>query len=189
MVRLDIPTGMPFDAFITAFERAAPVFDSGAALRAGQSKEGQSKGGGQSGGGGQSRGGGQSTDGWHDFQAAVAANAPNELMIFGKVEATAVMAIAGHQTKSTEYLLGNPVTAESMFRYHPASMLYAPLRILVHSDDNDCAIFTLDQPSVAFGGFGIAQITEVGVGLDRKVANLLRLIGVEPPEALAGPAE
>jgi hypothetical protein len=165
MLRLDIPTGMPFDAFITAFERAAPVFDSGAALRAGRSK-----------------------GGWHDLQAAVAANAPNELMIFGKIETTALMALAGHQTKSTEYLLGNPVTAESMFRYHPAAIHYAPLRILVHGDDNDCAIFTLDQPSVVFGGFGIPQITEVGVGLDRKVANLLKLIGVEPPEALVGAA-
>ena len=166
MVRLEIPTGMPFDAFITAFERAAPVFDSAATLPAGQSK-----------------------GSWHDFQAAVAANAPNDLMIFGKIEATPVIALAGHHTKSTEYLLGNPVTAESMFRYHPAAMLYAPLRILVHSDDNDCAIFTLDQPSVVFGGFGIPQITEVGIGLARKVANILNLIGVEPPEALAGPAE
>ena len=75
-----------------------------------------------------------------------------------------------------------------MFGYHPATMLYAPLRILVHSGDDDSAIFTLDQPSVALGGFGIPQVTEVGVGLDRKVANLLRLIGVDPPEVLAGPA-
>ncbi|MEV1333476.1 hypothetical protein AB0J20_28320 [Micromonospora costi] len=165
MVRLDIPTGMPFDAFTTAFEQAAPAFDGAAALRAGQA-----------------------TGRWRDFQAAVAANAPHELMIFGKIEATPLMALAGHRTKSTEYLLGNPVTAEGMFGYHPATLLYAPLRILVHSDDDDRAIFTLDQPSVAFSGFGIPQVTEVGVGLDRKVANLLKLIGVDPPEALAGPA-
>jgi hypothetical protein len=165
MVRLDIPTGMAFDAFTAAFEQAAPAFDTGAALRAGQSP-----------------------GGWNALEAAVAANAPNELVIFGKIEATPLMAVAGHRTKCTEYLLGNPVTAESMLRYHPATMLYAPLRILVHGDDNDCAIFTLDQPSVAFGGFGIPQVTEVGLGLDRKVANLLRLIGVEPPEVLTGPA-
>jgi hypothetical protein len=165
MVRLDIPTGMAFDAFTAAFERAAPPFDTGVALRAGQSP-----------------------GGWNEFKAAVATNAPNELVIFGKIDATPLMAIAGHRTKFTEYLLGNPVTAESMLRYHPATMLYAPLRILVHSDDNDCAIFTLDQPSAVFGGFGIPQVTEVGIGLDRKVANLLRLIGVEPPEVLTGGA-
>ena len=166
MVRLDIPTGIPFDAFISAFERVAPLFDLGAELPAGESQRS-----------------------WQDFQAAVAAKAPNELMIFGKIEATQAMALAGHQTKCTEYLLGNPVTAEGMFGYQPAVLLYAPLRILVHSDDHDRAIFTLDQPSVVFGGFGIPQVTEVGVGLDRKVANILKLIGVEPPEALAGPAE
>ncbi|MGI5240106.1 DUF302 domain-containing protein [Dactylosporangium sp. CA-139066] len=165
MVRLDIPTGIAFDAFTAAFEEAAPVFDTSAALRAGQPP-----------------------GGWNEFEAAVAANAPNELVIFGKIEATPLMAIAGHRRKYTEYLLGNPVIAESMLRHHPAVMLYAPLRILVHSDDNDCAVFTLDQPSAVFGGFGIPQVTEVGVGLDRKVANLLRLIGVEPPEALTGPA-
>ncbi|MEV6367020.1 hypothetical protein AB0L86_09025 [Micromonospora musae] len=165
MVRLDIPTGMPFDAFITAFEQAAPVFDEAGAVRAGRS-----------------------TGSWHDLEAAVAANAPNELMIFRKIDATPLMALAGHRTKTIEYLLGNPVTAESMFGYHPATMLYAPLRILVHSDDDGSAIFTLDQPSVAFGGFGIPQVTEVGAGLDRKVANLLKLIGVNPPEVLAGPA-
>jgi hypothetical protein len=30
---------------------------------------------------------------------------------------------------------------------------------------------------------GIAEVTEVGRGLDRKVANLLRVIGVDPGEA------
>ncbi len=164
MVRLDIPTGMSFDAFTAAFEAAAPAFDRDAALRAGRS-----------------------TGGWDDFRAAVAANAPNELMIFAKIDVTPLMALAGHRTRSTEYLLGNPVVAERMFRHHPASMLYAPLRILVHSDDTDRAVFTLDQPSVAFGSFGISEVTEVGVALDRKVANLLRLIGVDPPEALTGP--
>ena len=161
MIRLDIPTGMAFDAFTAAFEQAAPPFDTIAALRAGQSP-----------------------GGWHEFEAAVAANAPNELVIFGEIEATPLMAIAGHRTKYTEYLLGNPVIAESMLRYHPATMLYAPLRILVHSDDEDRAILSLDQPSVVFGGFGIPQVADVGVGLDHKVANLLRLIGVAPPEVL-----
>jgi len=44
-------------------------------------------------------------------------------------------------------------------------------------------VFSMDQPSAAFGSLGIADVTEVGLSLDRKVANLLRVIGVDPGEA------
>ena len=45
------------------------------------------------------------------------------------------------------------------------------------------AVFSIDQPSAAFGSLGIADVTKVGEGLDRKVANLLRVIGVEADQA------
>jgi hypothetical protein len=41
----------------------------------------------------------------------------------------------------------------------------------------------MDQPSAAFGSLGIADITKVGESLDRKVVNLLRLIGVDADQA------
>jgi len=37
----------------------------------------------------------------------------------------------------------------------------------------------MDQPSAEFGSLGIADVTKVGESLDRKVVNLLRVIGVE----------
>jgi hypothetical protein len=43
----------------------------------------------------------------------------------------------------------------------------------------------MDRPSDAFGSFGIADVAKVGEGLDRKVVNLLRVIGVDAEQALA----
>ncbi len=55
----------------------------------------------------------------------------------------------------------------------------------MYSDADDNAVFSIDQPSSAFGSLGIAEVTEVGLSLDRKVANLLRVIGVDPGEAFS----
>jgi uncharacterized protein with beta-barrel porin domain len=70
-----------------------------------------------------------------------------------------------------------------MFRHDPKAMLYAPPRLLIHVDADGNAVFSIDQPSSAFGSLGIADVTKVGESLDRKVANLLRVIGVDAQEA------
>jgi hypothetical protein len=137
MTRVDIVTGVEFEEFLTAFEAAAPAFDPVPMQRIVES-------------------GGT----WDEVRAAVAPNAPNELM-------------------------GNHVIAETMFRHDPRTLLYAPLRLLVHSDADGNAVFSMDRPSSAFGSLGIAEVTEVGLSLDRKVANLLRVIGVDPGDAFA----
>jgi uncharacterized protein (DUF302 family) len=163
MTRLVIGTGMPFDDFVSAFEEAAPAFDQ-APVEALVERGGT----------------------WEDIRAEVAKNAPNELMRYAKIDATPLLSVAGHTTKAIEYLVGNHVIAEGMFRFDPKTLLYAPLRMLVYSDDDDNAVFTMDKPSTAFGSLGLAQITTVGEGLDRKVAKLLRIVGVDADEAFAG---
>jgi uncharacterized protein (DUF302 family) len=162
MTRVDIATGVPFDQFIAALEKAAPPFDRAALLEIVKS-------------------GGD----WDDVLALAAKNAPNELMVYARIDATELFTVAGHQTQAIEYLIGNHVIAETMFRHDPKAMLYAPLRMLVHSDSDGNAIFTMDQPGPAFGSLGIADVTKVGEGLDRKVVNLLRVIGVDAEQAFA----
>jgi uncharacterized protein (DUF302 family) len=157
MTRIDVYTGIPFDDFITAFESAAPRYDPIPMQRIVES-------------------GGT----WDDVRAKVAENAPNELMVYAKIDGVPLLAVAGNDVKAVEYLLGNHVIAETMFRHDPRALLYAPLRVLVYSDPGDNAVFTIDQPSSAFASLGIAEVAEVGLGLDRKVANLLRVIGVDP---------
>ncbi len=162
MTRVDVATGIPFDEFINAFEKAAPPIDRAAIERIAAA-------------------GGD----WGDVRAAVAENAPNELMVYAKIDATALFNVAGHRTQAIEYLLGNHVIAETMFRHDPKALLYAPLRLLIYGDADGNAIFTMDQPSQAFGSLGIAEVTKVGEGLDRKVVNLLRVIGVDAEQAFA----
>jgi uncharacterized protein (DUF302 family) len=84
---------------------------------------------------------------WEDVRAKVAENAPNELMVYAKVDAVPLLSVAGHDVAAVEYLLGNHVIAETMFRHDPRALLYAPLRVLVYSDPDRNAVFSMDQPS------------------------------------------
>jgi hypothetical protein len=160
MNRIDIVTGVDFDDFIAAFEEAAPVVDR-AAVQAIVDRGGS----------------------WDDVLAAAAKNAPHDLMVYAKIDALTYFSVAGHTTKAVEYLLGNHTIAETMYRHDPKALLYAPLRLLIHADADGNAVFTMDQPSGGFGSLGIAEVTAVGEGLDRKVANLLRVIGIDAEQA------
>jgi hypothetical protein len=160
MTRIDLYTAVSFAEFRAAFETAAPPYDPVPMQRIVET-------------------GGS----WDDVKAAVALNAPNELMVYAKIEAVPLLGVAGHDVEAVEYLLGNHVIAETMFCHDPRALLYAPLRVLVYSDPDGNAVFSIDQPSSAFGSLGIAEVTEVGVSLDRKVANLLRVVGVDPGDA------
>lgn len=160
MTRVDIATGIPFEQFVAALEEAAPPMDPTALERI------------------RAAGGN-----WDDVRAAAAANAPHDLMVYAKIDGRGFFGIAGHQTPAIEYLIGNHVIAETMFRHDPKALLYAPLRMLVHGDADGNAIFTMDQPGPAFGSLGSAEVAAVGIDLDRKVANLLKVIGVDVGQA------
>ena len=162
MTRVDIATGMAFDEFVAAFEKAAPPFDEAPIQRIIAAR-----------------------GSWDDVRAAVAKNAPNELMVYAKIDGIELLSVAGHRTPAIEYLVGNHVIAETMFRHDPKALLYAPLRMLVYGDADGNAIFTMDRPSDAFGSLGIAEVTKVGEELDRKVANLLRVVGLDAAQAFA----
>ena len=158
--RIDITTSVDYDEFVAAFEKAAPNFDRESVAQLVE------------------RGGT-----WDEVLAAAKINAPNDLMVYAKIEALPLLCLAGHTTKVVEYLLGNHTIAETMYRFDPKALLYAPLRLLIYADADGNAVFSMDQPSAAFGSLGIAEVTTVGESLDRKVVNLLRLIGVEADQA------
>jgi hypothetical protein len=75
MNRIDISTGVEFDKFRVAFEKAAPPFDPGPVLeiaaRAGSRDE---------------------------VLAAAAINAPNGLMVYATIDALPLLSVAGHTT-------------------------------------------------------------------------------------------
>lgn len=163
VVRLDIPTGQPFDQFRAAYERAVPDVDLDRVMAIASS-------------------GGT----WAEVEQAAAEDAPHGFMLYATMDTTPAMKLAGHTISAVEYLMGNHVLAERMFRHHPAAMLYAPLRVLLHSDDHDHAVLVIDQPSTVFSSLGRPEIDAVANDLDRKLAALLRNLHVEVPKSLAG---
>jgi uncharacterized protein (DUF302 family) len=121
---------------------------------------------------------------WSDIESAVAENAPNGFVIFGTIDGQALMSIAGHRRRAIQYLMGNHVIAERMYRHHPDAVLYAPLRVLIYEGGDGSAVFALDQPSTVFAGLGVEATTQVAVELDNKVAHLLDILGVSVPHEL-----
>ncbi len=59
--------------------------------------------------------------------------------------------------------------------------------MLVFSDDDGNAVWSMDRPGDAFASLGQPAVTEVGLGLDVKVVTLLQAIGVDAAEGFAGP--
>jgi len=105
---------------------------------------------------------------------------------FYALDVTPFMTAAGHTGKARTYLMGNPLIAETMFAVDPAVMLYAPLRVLIHTDTAGAAHWVLDKPSELFASFAAPEITAAGAQIDATVANLLRTMKFEVPAALAG---
>lgn len=122
-------------------------------------------------------------DSWDAVKALLDAT-PLGFACYAKLDSFALFAPSGITRKSVEYLAGNHVIAETMFRREPGVVLYAPLRLLFHADDDGKAVLSIDRPSDLFGSFGDPRVTEVGRLLDGKVALILEGLGIRPPAAL-----
>ena len=158
MTRLDFVVEEDFDEFRARFEQAVPPVDTAKMTELAKADAS-----------------------WDEMRAEVARHAPHEFMIYARIEGTPLMRLAGHQVPCIEYLMGNHVIAERMFRHDPTTLLYAPLRILLYRVGAGRTMFTIDQPSTVFGGLDNPAITEVGHELDDKLAALLRHLGIGNP--------
>jgi hypothetical protein len=165
VVRWSIDTGTDFEDFRTRYEAAVPVLDVDrmAQLRAGQAS-------------------------WDTVLAAATENAPHGFMRFWGTDVGGIMQLAGDPGSCATYLMGNHTIAERMYRHDPAVMLYAPLRTAIHQDRQGGTRFSIDQPSTRFASFDVPDIAAVGLELDRKVTDLLRVLDVPVPPALSAHA-
>jgi uncharacterized protein (DUF302 family) len=155
--RLAIPLGMPYEESVLAFERTIPKLDV-EPFRV--------------------------LSDWNDVAKLADELAPLGFFCFHKIDIPPLMAQSGSSFACVEYLVGNHVIAERMYRYDPTVMLYAPLRLLIQADENGNGVLVLDQPSTLFEGFGDDRIAEVGRDLDAKVAGVVSALGAEPPAEL-----
>jgi hypothetical protein len=159
--RLTVQIDDSFDGFRDRYERAVPVFQSerfDALVQHGVD--------------------------WQTILDATADNAPHDFILYWSHDFTSLMSLAGDRGRCVEYLMGNHTIAERMYRSNPAILLYAPLRTAIVEDADGATWFTVDQPSTRFGSFGMPQIAEVGIELDRKLAALLQHLKAPVPAAL-----
>ena len=114
-----------------------------------------------------------------------AEHAPHTFVNFWTFDPTPqMMQLFGHRTRVVTYMMGNNVIVERMFRHDPGVMLYAPLRTAIYQDADGRAHFSIDQPSTRFASFGDPRIAAVGLELDTKLAEILRLMSMPVPAEL-----
>jgi uncharacterized protein (DUF302 family) len=121
---------------------------------------------------------------WSEMIEFIDTAARYGFLVYFRNDVHPVMSLAGDNADCVSYLMGNHTIAERMFRYDPRAMLYAPLHTVIWDDADGSAWFTVDQPSTQFGSFGIPQVANVGVELDRKLAALLEALDVPVPDVL-----
>jgi uncharacterized protein (DUF302 family) len=121
---------------------------------------------------------------WSEVVADADAMAPFGFFIFWELDVTDTMRLAGNTARCTEYLMGNHVIAERMFRHDPTVMLYVPLRTLIYAPQSDDAgsTFVVEQPSSFLSSLGNPNVSAVGEELDRKVARLLDALDLAVPD-------
>jgi Domain of unknown function DUF302 len=111
-------------------------------------------------------------------------NAPHGFMRYYRSDISAVMAGSPSFWKATQYLMGNHTIAERMFRHEPSVMLHAPLRTLLYADADGDTKLAVDQPSLLFNSYDNPEIADVGYELDGLLAQLIELLGAQPPAEL-----
>ena len=121
---------------------------------------------------------------WPEMEKLIQSSAPHGFLFYSKNDAHPLMHAAGDDADCLWYLMGNHVLAERMFRHDPRALLYAPLRTVIWEDPTGGAWFSVDQPSTHFASLGNPEVAEVGVQLDRKLADLLQALGTDVPEQL-----
>lgn len=162
VVRLDIEVHQPYDEFCRRYETAVPTANRDRLAEF--ARRGAP---------------------WSEVLADAAASAPYGFLIYWKMDLTPLMSLAGNTWRCTEYLMGNHTIAETMYRHDPAVGLYVPLRTAIYAGPDRATRFAIDQPSTVLSSLGNDAITQVGIELDRKLAELLAALGTDVPEALS----
>lgn len=121
---------------------------------------------------------------WSEVLALIERSAPHGFLTYYRDDARPVMALAGNRADCVAYLMGNYAIAEEMFRHDPRAMLYACLHTVIWEDGDGHAWFTVDQPRTRLASFGIPEVAEAGIALDRRLAALLEVLAAPVPDAL-----
>ena len=162
VARREVPVGEDYERFRARYEEAVPPFDPQRTFELADKRAP-----------------------WRAVQDLAAENAgPLGFMIYWKIDSQPLFGLAGDHSRCSEYLMGNHVIAERMFRHDAGALLYAPLRTTIHESPSGQVLFAIDRPSDMVAALGRPEITAVGRELDRKVGALLHHLGVPVPDEL-----
>jgi len=105
---------------------------------------------------------------------------PSDFMTFGTIDHGALLVMVGQNRKAVQYTIGNPLFALQMTEHDVRAGLYAPLRVLVHENDEGQVELEYDKPSSLFGQLNDDRIKSAAAMLDRKLADVLCLAAELP---------
>ena len=104
---------------------------------------------------------------------------PRGFVLYWRADMTPELTGPGELRPCTAYLMGHHAISERAYLHDPAVMLYAPLRTLIYIDAADRTRLAVDQPSTVYASFADPVITDLGLDLDRQLAELLDALGVD----------
>jgi hypothetical protein len=96
-----------------------------------------------------------------------------DFSIYLKRDHRVLLGLYGEVGDVVQYELGNPLTTAAMTRYEVATVLYAPLRVVVYERRDGGSRIEYDLPSSLFRQFGDDRVTAVALGLDVALARAL----------------
>jgi hypothetical protein len=173
VTRLVFDTGQPYDQFRGRYEAAVPPADD---CRPGSA------------GGRHAR--------WRSADAETAELGGHCFVLHWRAGISPQMTAAGERRPRTAYLMGSTAIGQSSWRRNPAVLLSTPLRTLIYLDSDDRTRFAVEQPSTVLAGLadpGLADpglddpgLDDLGASLDRQLADLLDILGIQPTRALRG---
>jgi hypothetical protein len=158
-VRLDLAVRETYDDFRQRFEFAVPMWNRERAIELVERRAS-----------------------WPEV-VSVTASTPHGFLLYWRLDVAPLMSLAGNTRRATEYLMGNHIIAETVYRHDPGVTLYVPLRCAIYESGQGTK-FSIEQPSANLSSLGRNDIAEVGVHLDRKLAKLLSSLQVEAPAVL-----
>jgi hypothetical protein len=183
VTRLVFDTGQPYDRFRGRYEAAVPPADG---CRPGPP-------------------GGRHAQ-WRPTGAEAAEPGGHGFVLHWRADISPQMTAAGERRPRTAYLMGSNAIGQGSCRHNPAVLLCTPLRTLIYLDTHDRTRFAVERPSTVLAGFADPRLADpclaepvladpcradlgladLGASLDRQLASLLDILGIQPTHVLRG---
>ena len=153
--REDIPTGLNYNALVTAFESELGRWDQTVGNLMIQEKTS-----------------------WPKVKRIIQDMAgPHGLMIFYRIDQGSIISLHNGIKRCSLYLVGNPIIAEQILSVDIRASLYVPFRVCLYDDGNPAgASISFDRPSSFLATFHQPALMKIGCMLNSKIYSVVHSI-------------